>query len=103
MSQAGKPPEQKPPQFNFGLKFAEVGAQIGFLTLGIVLLSVFGGIWLDRVLGTKPIIMLILVLSSAPLSLFLTYIIAMRAVRDVPTKPAQNPQSTPSKEDDSDN
>jgi F0F1-type ATP synthase assembly protein I len=58
----------------------KVGLQVGGLTLGIVLLSVFGGLWLDRLFGTKPLLTIILVLASAPLSLGLTVWVAKRAV-----------------------
>lgn len=102
MTQASKPPEHKPAQPIIPMKFAEVGVQVAFITLGIVLISVFGGLWLDRILGTKPLLTVILVVASAPLSLFLTIWVAMRAVRDLPSKPVQSPQAKTSKEDTSD-
>jgi hypothetical protein len=103
MTQANKPPEQRPAQPIIPMKFGEVGVQVAGITLGIVLLSVFGGLWLDRILGTKPILTVILVVSSAPLSLFLTVWVAMRAVRDLPSRPEQkSPQANISKEDTSD-
>jgi hypothetical protein len=102
MTQASKPPEHKPAQPIVPMKFAEVGVQVAFITLGIVLISVFGGLWLDRILGTKPVLTVILVVASAPLSLFLTIWVAMRAVRDLPSKPEQSPQTKTSKEDTSD-
>lgn len=64
-------------------KVMEVGASVGCITIAIVLLAVFGGIWLDNLLGTKPLITVSLVLASAPLSLMLTFWIAMRAVKDL--------------------
>jgi len=66
-----------------GTKFLTVGGEVGCLTLIIVLLSVFGGIWLDRVLGTRPAFTILLVLASAPLSLVLTFWIARRSIQDV--------------------
>jgi len=66
-----------------------VGGEIGCLTLIIVLGAVFGGLWLDRLFGTKPLLTILLVLGSAPLSIFLTYWVAIRAVREVnPPPPA---------------
>jgi F0F1-type ATP synthase assembly protein I len=59
----------------------KVGLSVGCLTLGIVLIAVFGGLWLDRQFGTKPWLTLILVIASAPLSLGLTVWVAKRAVK----------------------
>jgi hypothetical protein len=80
----------------FNARALTVGGEVGCLTLIIVILAVFGGIWLDRILGTKPLFTISLVLISAPLSLVLTYWIAKRAVKDinpssvVQTKPGQS-------------
>ncbi len=57
-----------------------VGGEVGCLTLIIVLASVFGGLWLDKLFGTKPLLTIILVIASAPLALGLTIWIAKRAV-----------------------
>ena len=65
-----------------------VGGEVGGVTLLIVLGAVFGGIWLDRILGTGWILTISLVVLSAPLSIALTFWLAMRAVRDL------NPPST---------
>jgi F0F1-type ATP synthase assembly protein I len=81
----------------FNTKALTVGGEIGCLTLIIVILSVFGGIWLDRILGTKPLFTISLVLLSAPLSLVLTYWIAKRAVKDMNPTPAA--QSKPEQSD----
>ena len=81
------------------MKFAAVGAQVGCITVIIVLASVFGGIWLDRILGTKPALTVLLVLGSAPISLILTFWIAMRAVRDPNAQAGDNPQVNSRKED----
>ncbi len=60
-----------------------MGAQIGCVTLFIVLAAVFGGIWLDRILGTRPVLTLIFVLGSAPFSLVLTFYIARRQIKQM--------------------
>lgn len=83
MAPIGSPPDPQRAQYAYLAKLGAVGGEIGCLTLIIVLAAVFGGIWLDRLLGTKPVIMLILVLGSAPLSLFLTFLLATRAVKDI--------------------
>lgn len=58
-----------------------VGGQVGCLTLSSVLIAVFLGLYLDRIFGTRPFLLILLVLASAPLSLVLTYYIAIRATR----------------------
>ena len=70
-----------------------VGGEVGGVTLLIVLGAVFGGIWLDRVIGTGWIFTITLVVLSAPLSLVLTFWLAMRAVRDL-NPPSQGGPST---------
>lgn len=71
-----------------------LGGQIGCVTLVVVLAAAFGGIWLDRMLGTKPLITILLIVGAAPLSLFATYWMALRAINKVnppasqDTKPA---------------
>jgi len=76
-------PDKNPWMTAFSTKTLTVGGEVGCLTLIIVIVSVFGGIWLDRILGTKPLFTVGLVLLSAPLSLFLTFWIATRAVKDL--------------------
>ncbi len=91
-------PKKNQPINNLGV-YSVVG-QIGCVTLIIVFVALFAGIGLDNLLGTKPAITLFMVLGSAPLSLFITYRLAMRAVKNFkPNEPASN-QSMPSKEDE---
>jgi F0F1-type ATP synthase assembly protein I len=74
---------------------AKVGVQVGVLTLGIVLVAVFGGLWLDRLFGTKPLLTIILVLASAPVSLTLTVWVAKRAVNKKTPPAAKGRESKP--------
>ena len=45
--------------------------QMGCLTLVIILVSVFGGLWLDKVFDTKPVITLALLFAGIPVSVLL--------------------------------
>ncbi|OGO38896.1 MAG: hypothetical protein A2W35_15425 [Chloroflexi bacterium RBG_16_57_11] len=65
-----------------GTKFAVIGGEVGCITLVIVLLAVFGGLWLDDLLGTRPLFTVGLVLASAPISLVLTFWVARRAINE---------------------
>jgi 1,4-dihydroxy-2-naphthoate octaprenyltransferase len=83
MSQTDKPDYKPIQSLTTSMPVIALGGQIGCITLVIVLGAAFGGIWIDRLLGTKPVITLILILGAAPLSLFLTYMMAMRAIQKV--------------------
>jgi F0F1-type ATP synthase assembly protein I len=80
-------PDKNRAPYTVGAKFMVVGGEVGCLTLLIVLGAVFGGLWLDRLFGTKPLLTVLLVLASAPLSLVLTFWIAKRAVSSVTPPP----------------
>jgi len=54
--------------------------QVGCLTLVVILASVFGGLWLDRTFGTKPLFTLILLFAGIPLSVILMLTIARRTL-----------------------
>jgi F0F1-type ATP synthase assembly protein I len=73
-------------------------AQSGCLVVALVLVAVVAGIWLDRVLGTRPVITLVLVLGSIPLTLFLLFKTATKAIAAV--KPAAPPAKKVMDDDD---
>ena len=100
MSQSGNN-EHKPLQsVSASMPVIALGGQIGCVTLVVVLLAAFGGIWLDNFLGTKPFLTIVLILGAAPLSLFLTYIMAVRAINKVNPQPAENTKNATLKEDE---
>jgi len=76
------PDKERMPSAIVGTKFAVIGGEVGCITLVIVLLAVFGGLWLDQLLGTKPLFTVGLVLASAPISLVLTFWVAKRAINE---------------------
>jgi F0F1-type ATP synthase assembly protein I len=96
MSPNRDPSNISPWQYAANSKVLLVGGEVGCLTLIIVLASVFGGLWLDNLFGTKPLITIILVLASAPFSLVLTIWIAKRAVKDINTLPVDVEQDSSS-------
>lgn len=73
-----------------------IGGEVGCLTLIIVLAAVFGGLYLDNLFGTKPVLTLIFVLGSAPLALVLTFWVATRAVKRY-TPPKKSTLAQPEK------
>ena len=54
--------------------------QVGCLTLIIILASVFGGLWLDKTFGTKPVFTLALLLAGIPISLFVMLVVSRRTL-----------------------
>lgn len=106
MKQLQQPPDKpQSAQFTKQASYFVVGGEVGCLTLIIVIAAVFGGLYLDKLLGTKPVIMLLLVLGSAPLALFLTFWVAKREINrytpHMSSTPAQ-PTKTYDEEDKSD-
>jgi F0F1-type ATP synthase assembly protein I len=43
------------------------------LTLVIIFAALFAGLWLDKILNSKPLFTIVLVLVSIPVTLFLTF------------------------------
>jgi F0F1-type ATP synthase assembly protein I len=68
---------------NANLSAMGLAGQIGCVIPIIILLAVLGGVWLDRTFETKPIFTLFLLLASLPLTIYLTFYMAMRAVKDI--------------------
>ena len=54
--------------------------QVGCLTLVVILGSVYLGLWLDNVFGTKPVLTLILLFAGVPLSVALMLFVARRTL-----------------------
>jgi F0F1-type ATP synthase assembly protein I len=61
-------------------QIAGLVGQIGCLVVAVLLVTLVGGIWLDRTLNTRPAFTLILVLGSMPVTFYLLYRIAVQAV-----------------------
>jgi F0F1-type ATP synthase assembly protein I len=87
-------------QIPTGFSVARIGIFIALMTLGIVGVAFFLGIWLDNILGTKPLFILILVLGSMPLSIWLTYKLAVRLVRNVKYTGPKKPNRPYNEEED---
>ena len=54
--------------------------QVGCLTLVIIIASLFGGLWLDNTLGTKPLFTLILLLAGIPISVIVMIYVARKTL-----------------------
>jgi F0F1-type ATP synthase assembly protein I len=69
--------------------------QVGCLTLVIILASVFGGLWLDKTFGTKPIFTLVLLFAGIPVSVFVMLTVARKTLARLKDK-AENESKTSS-------
>ena len=72
-------------QYWMNLTLAGIAAQAGCLTLVIVLVAVFGGLWLDAQFQTKPVITFVLIIASIPVSLALMFILVRSATAKIKT------------------
>jgi len=72
---------------NKGLTFSMALASVlgigGLITLGIVIVFLLGGLWLDRIMDTKPFFTLLLMIVSAPISIFVMYRVAMSSISKI--------------------
>ena len=69
--------------------------QVGCLTLVIILASVFGGLWLDKTFGTKPVFTLALLFAGIPVSVLVMLAVSRRTLARLKDK-AENESSTSS-------
>ena len=70
-------------QRSANLAAAGLAGQIGCVVPVIILGSVLAGLWLDKTFDTDKTITLIFVLGSLPVSIYLTFRLAMRAVTEI--------------------
>ncbi|HLF75449.1 MAG TPA: AtpZ/AtpI family protein [Anaerolineales bacterium] len=67
--------------------------QVGCLTLVIILASVFGGLWLDKIFGTRPVFTLALLLAGIPVSVIIMLVVARRTLARLREQAEQEKES----------
>jgi F0F1-type ATP synthase assembly protein I len=67
--------------------------QVAVWTIGVLLLCLFGGQWLDRVLNTGRTFTVILLLASFPATLFIIYRVALSTVAKIKPAARQQPRT----------
>lgn len=67
----------------FNVVLAVAAAQVGCLTLAIVLVSVLAGLWLDNRLDTKPVLTLVFLVASIPVSVITMLFVVRRTVAKI--------------------
>ena len=82
------------------LAFTIMG-QIGLLTAVAVIGSLALGLWLDRALETRPLFTILLLVGSFPVSMYIIYRIALRAVTKLhsPAAAGQQPKEEMTRDD----
>ncbi len=73
MIPSGRSPERAGAERALKITVAGVVGQVGCLTLAIIAVALFAGLWLDSQFDTKPLFSLVLVLASVPLTLYLMF------------------------------
>jgi ABC-type transport system involved in cytochrome c biogenesis permease subunit len=85
-----QPESQKKNRFQYALNLtmASIAGQVGCLTLVIIFLALFAGLWLDRYFATRPLFTIVLLIGSVPATLFLMFRVVKAATDRI--KPVQN-------------
>jgi F0F1-type ATP synthase assembly protein I len=78
-------------QYALNLTLASIAGQVGCLTLIIIFLALFAGLWLDRFFETRPLFTIILLIGSVPLTLFLMFRVVKAATGRI--KPIQDSET----------
>ena len=63
-------------------------------TLIIILASVFAGLWLDNMFGTKPVITLVLLFAGIPISVFVMLFVARRTLARMKEKAEKDTETS---------
>jgi len=66
-------PERDRPQYSFGATLALVTGMVVLVVGFCVISALIGGVGLDRLLGTKPIFTVAMIVAAGPVSLYLVY------------------------------
>jgi len=91
MESTPKQPERSRSRYAINMTLAAVAGQVGCLTLVIVLAALFGGLWLDMRFGTKPMITVVLMVASVPVTLAgMFWIVRMAVSRINSASPANS-------------
>ncbi len=89
MAQEGPTPDKAQNQRALLSALLGVVGKVGFLTLAIILVAMFAGLWLDNQFQTRPWITLALILLSVPLTfaLILRVVLSSQArIQDLSSK-----------------
>ncbi len=69
--------------------------QVGCITLGVIVVSVIVGLWLDTIFHTRPIITLVLLFAGVPVSVILMLFLARRTLAKMEAQRGQEEGKSP--------
>ncbi len=95
-SEQPEQPDKKRAQYIFNLTLAAVAGQVGFLTLCIVLAALFGGLWMEKRLDTKPLFTVVLMLASVPVTLVMMFWVVRNATARI--RPVASKKKSPAED-----
>jgi hypothetical protein len=67
--------------------------QVGCLTLIIVIAALLAGLWLDDLFATRPVITILLMVGSVPVTLFVTFWAVQKTTSRLQSTTKQNQDS----------
>ena len=85
-------------QYALNMTLAAVAGQVGCLTLAVIIITLFGGLWLDARLDTKPLFTILLLLGSIPVTIILMFWVVRKATSRI--KPAVTSDNEAIQEDE---
>ena len=94
MSQTGEQPERDRGRYAFNLTLVAVAGQVGCLTLIVIFLALFAGLWLDNRFQTRPLFTIILTIGSVPVTLVaMFFVVRATTSRMLPKTPSSSEDS----------
>jgi len=80
-------------QSTYSLTLASIAGQVGLLTLVIIFLALFAGLWLDGRMDSKPMFTILLLIASVPLTVFLMFRVVRSATNRInPVEKSETPE-----------
>jgi F0F1-type ATP synthase assembly protein I len=76
-------PERNQKRYTFNLALAAATTQVGCLTLVVIVGALVAGLWLDAKFSTKPIITIVLMVSSIPVTLVAMFWVVRKATSKI--------------------
>ena len=94
MSQTGDQPDKQGAARSLNLTLAVVTGQVGCVTLLIIFVALFLGRWLDKQFDTSPLITIVLMIASVPVTLVVMFWVVRSVTRRYASYPTVKSQTS---------